>query len=181
MSRLIANFVAFQLGWFGCVLGAANGTPAIGPVIVLAAAGLHLRLAARPARELSLLLVAAAIGVVFDSALVRGGFLSYPNGILWAGTAPYWIVALWVAFATTLNVSMRWLRGRPWIAVAFGAVGGPLSYLAGARLGAVEILDPQPALIALALGWGAITPLLVALARRFDGVTGEPGMVGQHA
>ncbi len=181
MSRLISNFVAFQLGWFGCVLGAANGTPAIGPVIVLAAAGLHLRLAARPVREAALLLAAAAIGLVFDSALVRAGWLSYPNGILWAGTAPYWIIALWVAFATTLNVSLRWLRGRPWIAAAFGAVGGPLSYLAGARLGAVEILDQQAAVAALALGWAAITPLLVALARRLDGVADEPELVGQHA
>jgi hypothetical protein len=30
--RLLVNFVAFQLGWFACVLGAAQGLPWLGPV-----------------------------------------------------------------------------------------------------------------------------------------------------
>ena len=33
---------------------------------------------------------------------------------------------MWMLFATTLNVSMRFLRGRPWMAAVFGLTGGPL-------------------------------------------------------
>jgi hypothetical protein len=49
---------------------------------------------------------------------------------------------MWIAFATTLNVSMRWLRGRPELALLFGAVGGPLAFYAGERLGAVTVHRP---------------------------------------
>jgi hypothetical protein len=34
MTRLALNLAAFQVGWFSCVLGAANGYPFIGPVVV---------------------------------------------------------------------------------------------------------------------------------------------------
>jgi hypothetical protein len=74
---------------------------------------------------------------------------------------------MWALLATTLNVSMRWLHGRPWSAAAFGALGGPLAYWAGARLGAVEIPDVAAALTAQAIGWAVMMPALMALALRF--------------
>ena len=54
-----------------------------------------------------------------------------------AGLAPYWIVALWMLFATTLNVTFRWLQPRPALAAALGAVFGPVSYIAGAAVGVI--------------------------------------------
>jgi hypothetical protein len=79
------------------------------------------------------------------------------------------MVALWVAFATTLNASMNWLKGRRLLAFVFGAVGGPLAYFAGAKLGGVTFHDPAMALAALALGWAIITPVLVLIAQRLNG------------
>jgi hypothetical protein len=76
---------------------------------------------------------------------------------------------MWMLFATTLNVSLRWLRRFPLAAIALGAIGGPLAYWGGARLGAMEFTAPVAATAALAIGWGALTPFLVWLARRFDG------------
>lgn len=172
MNRLIINFVAFQIGWFGCVLGAANGYPLLGPFVVLGVIGLHLTLSENPGNESLLLLIAAVVGVVFDSMLTRTGWLSYPNGVLWQGTAPYWIVAMWPLFATTLNVSLRWLHNRPLLGFLLGATGGPLSYLAGAGLGGVEFIDQTSALIYLAIGWGLATPILVSFAQRLDANTG---------
>lgn len=166
---LLANFLAFQIGWFACVLGGANGLPWVGTGIALAIVGWHLTRAIRPMQELLLVLSAAAIGMVFDSLLVALGLLAYPSGTLIAGTAPHWIVALWMLFATTLNVSLGWLKHRLPIAVLFGAIGGPLAYWGGARLGAMTFLSPTPGLIALAIGWALFTPVLVILARRFDG------------
>ena len=181
MSRIVINLAAFQAGWFSCVLGAANGYPLLGPVVVLVVVAVHLVLAAQPRRELVLIVVAAVLGVTFDSALVRSGWLTYANGIFWAGTAPYWIVAMWLSFATTLNISLRWLRGRAWAALIFGAVGGPISYLAGARLGALEFINQGAALTALGVGWALVTPVLVALSERFDGVQEQADAIHQHA
>jgi len=169
--RRIANFIAFQLGWFACVLGAANGLPWSGPLVVAAVIALHLSLSRRPLRELRLVGAAMLTGLVLDSLLLATGWLRYPAGQWLPGVAPYWIVAMWGLFATTLNVSMAWLRGRSVLAVLVGVVGGPLSYLAGEKLGAIELMPPAPALVALALAWALAMPLLMRLAERFDGVS----------
>ena len=163
------NFALFQIAWFASVLGGAHGSPWTGPAVVAAVAAYHLSRAADPRGELALLAVAAAIGTVFDSALTAAGALSYPAGQWHPMIAPYWIIALWVAFATTLNVSLNWLKGRTVLAVLFGAVGGPLAYVGGSKLGGVTFDEPALALAALAIGWAVITPLLVAIAARLDG------------
>ena len=166
---LFANFLVFQIGWFACVLGGANGLPWVGTGIAVAIVAWHLTRAVRPKQELLLVLSAAAIGALFDSLLVALGWLAYPSGTLIAGTAPHWIVALWMLFAITLNLSLAWLKRHLLVAVLFGAVGGPLAYLGGAKLGALSFVAPTPALIALAVGWALFTPVLVNLSLRFDG------------
>jgi hypothetical protein len=170
MNRAV-NFVAFQAGWFACVLGAAYGSPWLGPVVVGCILALHLAKARRPLPELWLVLAAMAVGLVLDSLLMATGWLRYSVGLLLPGLAPYWIVAMWALFATTLNVSMVWMKGQPALTVLMGAIGGPLSYLAGERLGAIELTAPAQALATLALAWAVAMPLLMRLAKRFDGMS----------
>jgi hypothetical protein len=167
--QILINFVGFKLGWLACVLGGANGWPLVGTAIALAIVLLHVALATAPGRELALILTAGAIGAAWDSMLAASGLLIYPAGTFFPGAAPYWIVAMWLLFATLLNKSLRWMHGRPWLAAAFGAVGGPLAFYAGHRLGAVEFLDTYTAMAALAIGWALIMPLIVTLAQRLDG------------
>jgi hypothetical protein len=169
------NFIAFQLGWFACVLGAAHGHAWAGTGVALAIVAWHLGRASAPRRELVLILIAAGIGALWDSALAALGWVRYPNGVLIAGIAPHWIVALWMLFATTLNVSLGWLKRSMPLAAVFGAIGGPLAYLGGAKLGAMEWVEPGAALAALALGWAVLTPLLLQIARRYDGYRGPKG------
>ena len=166
---VLANFITFQLGWFAVVLGAAQGWPWAGSAAAVAIVAWHLWRTLRPRAELVLVLIAAAIGAVWDSVLAALGLLVFPNGVLVAGTAPHWMIALWMLFATTLNMSLGWLKRRLALAAVFGAVGGPLAYLAGAKLGALAMPQPVLALAALALGWALLTPLLFAVARRYDG------------
>ena len=162
---ILVNFVAFQLGWFACVLGAAHGLPWAGTGVALAIVAWHLTRAARPGAELVLVLIAAGIGALWDSGLSALGWIRYPSGVLIEGTAPYWIVAMWMLFATTLNVSLGWLKPRMALAALFGALGGPLAYLGGAKLGALTFGAQEAALVALSLGWAVLTPLLLRLAR----------------
>ncbi|MEP7208708.1 MAG: DUF2878 domain-containing protein [Casimicrobiaceae bacterium] len=169
---LAINVVLFQFGWFACVLGAARGTPWLGPVVVAAIVGWHLARATFPGRELALIASAALAGVLFETLLVRAGWVRFDGRTIATGMGPYWMVALWALFATTLNVSLRALHRRPVLALLLGAIGGPAAYYGGARLGALDLVELQAALLALAVGWGLITPLLVALARRLDGYAG---------
>jgi hypothetical protein len=170
VNRALINFVAFQLGWFSCVLGAANGVPLIGLAVASMVVLLHLLMARDGAAELRLLVIAVLIGLVFDSVLASLGWIRYPNGVLVPGLAPYWILAMWAIFATTLNVSMSWLRGRLVLAALMGGIFGPLSYQAGGRLGGLAFAQETAAMVALGLGWALIMPLLVLLAQRYDGV-----------
>jgi hypothetical protein len=122
----------------------------------------------RAAPELKLVMLALAMGALWDSALVSSGWIVFTSGMLIDGVAPPWILALWALFATTLNASLGWLKNKLLVAALFGALGGPLSYWAGMRLGALQFAAPMAALIALSIGWGVMTPLLIMAARRFD-------------
>ena len=124
----LINFLLFQLGWFGCVLSGAAGLPWLGAMLATAIIAWHLLRAPDPGAELKLIGAAVAIGAVWDSLLVWQGWLAYPSGMVLPFAAPYWIVIMWALFATTLNVSLRWLKGRWLHAFLFGAIGGPLAY-----------------------------------------------------
>lgn len=64
---------------------------------------------------------------------------------------------------------------RPVVAALAGAAGGPLSYLAGARLGAVTLLPSEPiALAVVGLVWSLAMPLLVCVLPRVRAVVGRP-------
>ena len=171
---LLTNFLAFQIAWFSSVLGGAHQMPWIGPIAVFLALALHLRAARRPFEEFLLAICCAFIGAGFDSVLVAVGWVGYSSGLFNDSLAPYWIITMWVLFATTLNVSMRWMRGSPKLAAFFGVTGGPTTYLAGKELGGIELINEPAALIALAIGWGIMMPLLVSLSERLDGMPGRP-------
>jgi len=165
----ILNFIAFQIGWFSSVYGGAQQMPWLGPVAVSAALLIHFRAAHRPQKELILILSCAVIGAGFDSALVALGWVQYSAGVFSQSAAPYWIITMWMLFATTLNVSMRWLRGKERLAALFGLLGGPTTYLAGQKLGGIVLVDQFAALVALGVGWAVMMPILLRLSESFDG------------
>ncbi|QVL48214.1 MAG: DUF2878 domain-containing protein [Thiocapsa sp.] len=169
MLRLVVNLVAFQIAWFACVLGGAHGWPWLGVGVTALVVALHLWMSDGPRREAMLLVLVGAIGAVWDGFLVRFGFLEYSSGMLLPWLAPVWIIAMWVAFATTLNVVLSWLKGRWTLAVVLGAIGGPLAFYGGHRLGAVAFPDTFVAMAVLAGGWSFLMPLSAWLAQRFDG------------
>lgn len=171
-TLIVSNFLLFQIGWFACVWSAAAHQPWIGPLVTMGVVVVHVLRASMPQAELKLVALALAIGLVFDSFLVWQGWLQYFSGMVLPNVAPYWIVALWGLFATLLNVSLRWMSGRRVIAALLGAVGGPAAYYGGLRLGALEFGNMRAGLVALAIGWAVLTPLLFALSARLDGYAG---------
>jgi len=170
VSRTLINFFAFQVGWFSCVLGAANGLPWLGVLIVCLIVALHIRASEQPVHDLQLLALSMTLGLVFDSLLVSSGWVNYPSGMMIPGLAPYWILAMWALFSITLNLSMGWLKNSLVLASVMGAVFGPLSYIAGQRLGAIELIDFRSSMIMLAIIWALVMPILTFAASRFDGI-----------
>ena len=180
-ARQLVNFAVFEAAWFACVLGAAHGRPLWGTAAVLAALAWHVTISARPAAELTLAGLLAGIGLVAESLVVAQGHVAYPDGQPLAWLAPYWMVALWAEFAMAPNVTLRWLKRRPALALVLGAVVGPLSFLGGVRLGGARLVDPGAALATLALEWALLLPLVMALSGRFDGVTDHRFPRSRHA
>jgi hypothetical protein len=160
------NIIAYQVAWFACVLGAANQLPWIGTTVALVVVALHLLMSSQRKIEFKLVVAAAAIGLVLDSALMMSEMVSFSSGVFIDGITPHWMLGLWIAFATTLSVSMRWLVTRPLLAIAFGALGGPVAYYAGMKLGAITIDSSATAVIAIAISWAAAMWLLATVAQR---------------
>lgn len=169
-SHLIINFVGFQAAWFACVFMAAKHQPMIGIAVASVVASIYLYLAENRAREISLLAAITLIGATWDSLLTSQQILVFNSGMMSPYLAPTWIIAMWLSFATTINVAFRWLYQRYVLAFVLGAISGPLAYQAGAALGAVSIPDNVTANIFLAFGWGVLMPLFIFIAESFENI-----------
>lgn len=165
---IVVNALAFQAVWFAFVAGAAHGWWWAGFVVLAPFAAWQLAKSAWPRADLALVVVAAALGFACDSLFAWSGMLEYATPFPSRGVAPIWIVGLWVGFALTLNHSLAFLKRRPVVAGVLGAVSGPFAYwIADRAWSAVAIGEPASrTLLALALAWGVMTPLLLALATR---------------
>ena len=168
-SRIAVNAVVYQCAWFACVLSAAARQPYIGVAAAAATVLLHLYVAPAPRRELLLMLLVTLAGAAFESLLLASGWVRSAPALLRGSAVPLSMVALWAAFATTLNVSLRALRHRYLLTAAIAAVGAPLAYKAGAALGALQWVEATPALLLVGGGWAVLLPLLMRTAQRFDG------------
>ena len=167
LTRKAINVALFQVAWFAAVLGAARGMLWLGPLVVLPTLAVHLALQDDRRGEVKLLLTAAMLGFAFDTALAAAGFFTPRQHLYPRPFSPPWMVCLWLNFAATLNVSLAWLRNRYLLAALFGAIGGPLAYYSGAKLGATEAIPTTTGMLLLSLGWAVITPLLVRVTTIF--------------
>ena len=155
----LGNFLAYQVAWFAVVLGAARGYALAGAAFALLVATVHVVLR-REALDVKLIALSAGIGMLVDSTLAMTGQVRFEAA--WPpGLAPYWMLSLWIVFATTLNHSLRWLMTRPVAAALGGSIGGPLAYLAAEKLGALTLVAPATTLSLISLLW---TLVLVALS-----------------
>lgn len=165
---LVFNLAVLNVGWFACVLGDAYRVPLLGPAVVAVLLALHLAVVAPPARarEVAVLLLAGAVGYLGDSALVLAGVIGFDPGSGPGAPNKLWMVALWMNFATALNSALYWLAGRPLLASALGALGGPMAYFAGVKLGALAFPGGTGwALGLIALEWAIAMPVLLGLNR----------------
>ncbi|MCA1796203.1 MAG: DUF2878 domain-containing protein [Geobacteraceae bacterium] len=173
LSKVI-NVALYQIGWFSCLLGAALGFPLPGAFASLGLILLHLLLTDAPRAEVRLLLAACLVGIVVDSLQQAAGLFTFKTDPNWPLWLPLWVFVIWIQFATLLRFALHWLLGRYLLGALFGAIGGPLAYWSGIRMGAATFGEnPQLTLLVLALVWALVTPLLLWARHKLAGSEGR--------
>jgi len=164
--RLLINALGFQTAWWACIAGIGLGLEIPALVYCVVLAGLHLAFAAQPLAEAKLAAIALVTGVLADTLLQMLNVISFYGWAL--GTvSPFWLWMLWVLFAMTLNASLSFLQKLPlWLSAVAGLAFGPLTYYAGAQLGAASFDGSLVHLAALALTWMIALPFLVYMAKQ---------------
>lgn len=183
----VLNFALFHLFWIAAVGGAAAGWLWMGPLLVALVVIVHLKMV--PAgrermRELRFILWIGLAGTLADSLMHALGVTVYPTSVSrWPyPLVPPWITSMWVAFATMPRFSLAWLEGRPALATVFGAVGGPMSYFCGTRVGAVAVGEsPLLTFGALSVEYAIFMPLMLHYRPRGPQQEGREGAVDRCA
>jgi hypothetical protein len=152
----IINLVLFQLCWFV----SARFTDIAGPILALIIM-IHFLLSPTPKEDLRLLLL-VPIGIATDKVLIELNLFSIPSVFF-----PLWLALLWCMFIISFNHSLRWLMGLNLLFIALiGAVAGPMSYLMGVEMGALQLgWNSINALLFLSLIWALLLPTLAVCFR----------------
>lgn len=159
-ARNIINFVGFQAGWLICIL--YPGLPAAG--LILAFIALHLVFVSQNRlSELQFIGLGTVVGAALDLLWFRTGILSSTQGDVLM--TPPWLVAIWAIFMTTLSHSLNWISRKVWLPFLLAPIAGPFAYWSASKLGAVSMPELVPSLVALALGWLVVFPLLLFLRK----------------
>lgn len=164
---IIFNFVSFQLLWWACVLSAKPGLGLAVLLLVILFTLAHLQWVENWQQALPIL-ITAVLGCIFDQLVYYYGWVHFEYRDASAAYIPLWMMALWLAFASTLNVSMRWLQPKLVIAAVLGGIFGPLAYLGTAKLGVIRLPSPSISLAWVAFEWAIAMPLLLWVRDTFN-------------
>ena len=169
MVEKLISFVLFQIAWFAAVIGGAHDLDFVASSPALALFAFHILNNHRRWFDATASITSIFImGIVIEIILLKSGVISYRGLTASTSFPPLWILALWLAFATLPDGALSWLEGRTILQIIFGAVGGPLSYLAGEKLGAAELHGSFAyAMAVLAFAWAVATPLCFRFVKIF--------------
>jgi hypothetical protein len=170
MIGTILSFIFFQIAWFAAVIGGAHNLDFVGACPALALFAFHLSTNHRRWFSSCATIIAIVLtGIVIELLLLKSGAITYRGSTASASFPPLWILALWLAFATLPDGALSWLSGRTGLQVIFGALGGPLSYIAGEKLGAAEFHTSFTyAMAVFAIAWAIATPLCFLCVKAFS-------------
>jgi len=159
LSLIVINFTIYQVNWLLMVLGQNTFL-----WLALLLIGFHLLLLPEPMRDSMLMVLVTCCGVILDGLLKGIGFFSF-SADFWP--IPLWLVVIWMSLGLLPNYSLGWLKGRWFLSATLGAIGGPLAYWAGVRLGVASFNWPLlQSLLLLAFLWACFWPLVMFIATK---------------
>ncbi len=154
----LINAVWFQLIWFSVILYQQRAVP-----FLLVSILLHLLVSPTRKIDFYLLIFISMFGVFGDVLLSFTGMYQFPNNEL----IPIWLILLWCHFGFAFNHSLGWLsRFNIRLIALLGAIVGPLNYLAGHRLGAVDFsYSYLITLFSIGVIWAVNLPVFIIIKR----------------
>lgn len=170
VSTLLINAIAFQLAWFAALYGGILNSYALALLPAFAAAIWHIYGVGKQIRgEIALIFAVLALGFAIESAFIALSAIIYIGAPLLGFGPPLWIMAMWLAFATLPNGCLNWLKSRSILQFILGGLSGPLSYLAGAKLGAARLGEPIfQSLAVIGIGWAIALPIIFWMGDRLS-------------
>ncbi|MBX3022961.1 MAG: DUF2878 domain-containing protein [Bdellovibrionales bacterium] len=123
--RATTNFLAFNLGWWACALGAVyDGYWWLGPALLPLWITASLWSSSSPKGEGLFLIFMGLFGFVLDTVLIKAGLFETARH----SVAPIWLASMWILLGLTFESMVR-ARRSLWLLLSVGAVSGPLTYL----------------------------------------------------
>jgi hypothetical protein len=117
-------------------------------------------------RELAVIGLATGVGLAADTIAAFTGAVVFEGGMR-VGLVPLWMVSLWAGFGATLLHSQRRMLQGLGLAIAIGALGGPLAYLGGQRLGVLTVAEGYGVYV-IGLTWAVALGVLAACLPVFE-------------
>lgn len=158
LAKRLTGFLLFDLVWLSAVAGRDDWILA---TLVLVAA--QIVLATRSLRWSWLqFAILTFIGLGLELLIGLLGLVQFSGGLL-----PPWLILLWLGYVAMAITALDWLADKMGLAVLLGLVFGPVTYIAGTKIGAAEA--PYGALamgIAYAIGWALYMAVFVLRMRK---------------
>lgn len=135
----IAYAIAFQLGWFVCIL-AGNTLAILYTAVFISAHVIFLKITFNKVlwlKESFWLLVVLMGGFLLETLIFSAGFLyshSAPSFFDRIILPPLWLLSLWLLFALALRTFMSFVFSAPTLSYAISLIAIPLNYYAGTQL-----------------------------------------------
>lgn len=120
-------------------------------------------------------LVALLYGTIADGLLVAFDVMNFASSAQTKTPSPIWMMALWFGFGSIYKTSLGFLKQRVILLSIIGAIGGPMAYLGGANMNAVEIASSKTLfMLFIGLEWAVALPLLMWSTHRFSSPKRKP-------
>lgn len=124
---------------------------------------------------MQLIIAVLVLGFGVESLILALGTLIYVGNPVLLYGPPVWIMAMWLAFATLPHGCLNWLQGKWALQVILGGLTGPLSYLAGGKLGGATLNEPVwQSLAIIGVCWAIALPVIFWFAERLTARQNRP-------
>jgi hypothetical protein len=159
IMNTIVNFAIYQIVWIVCVRFGNTGGLISLPLLTI-----HLILSDKRREDIKTMGLLLVAGLLVDGTLNAAGFFAFdPPG----HPIPFWVMTIWLGLATLVHHSLAWLKSRLLLCSIFGALGGPIAYWSGVRMGAAAFnWELLPSLLVLAAIWASLWPGVMHLAAK---------------
>ena len=107
--KQLFNIIGFQFCWWVCVLGVKFQYPLLGPFLMAIFILIHILYISQNNNENIFIVLVSILGAFIDTAFLNTSLIFY-NGLTINYFAPFWIIAMWAGFSTTINHSISLVK-----------------------------------------------------------------------